>query len=95
MTQAEGEKQALILDAEARLEAARRDAEAQEVAAKASAEAMRLIAEAVKDNNSSAMFLLGDRYIQTLSKMSASDNSKIVVMPGDLVAAVKTLVGGK
>lgn len=95
VTQAEGEKQALILDAEARLEAARRDAEAQEVAAKASAEAMRLIAEAVKDNNSSAMFLLGDRYIQTLSKMSASDNSKIVVMPGDLVAAVKTLVGGK
>jgi regulator of protease activity HflC (stomatin/prohibitin superfamily) len=95
VTQAEGEKQALILDAEARLEAARRDAEAQEVAAKASAESVRLIAEAVKDNNSSAMFLLGDRYIQTLSKMSSSENSKIIVMPGDLVGAVKTLVGGK
>lgn len=95
VTQAEGEKQALILDAEARLEAARRDAEAQEVAAKASAESVRLIAEAVKENNSSAMFLLGDRYIQTLSKMSSSENSKIIVMPGDLVGAVKTLVGGK
>ncbi len=95
VTQAEGEKQALILDAEARLEAARRDAEAQEVAAKASAEAMRLISEAVKENNGSAMFLLGDRYIQSLSKMSASDNSKIVVMPGDLIGAVKTLIGSK
>jgi regulator of protease activity HflC (stomatin/prohibitin superfamily) len=95
VTQAEGEKQALILDAEARLEAARRDAEAQEVAAKASAEAIRLITEAVKENNSSAMFLLGDRYIQTLQKMSASDNSKIVVMPGDVIGAVRTLVGGK
>ncbi|PKO74077.1 MAG: hypothetical protein CVU21_25280, partial [Betaproteobacteria bacterium HGW-Betaproteobacteria-15] len=95
VTQAEGEKQALILDAEARLEAARRDAEAQEVAAKASAEAIRLITEAVKENNSSAMFLLGDRYIQTLQKMSASDNSKIVVMPGDVIGAVKNLVGGK
>jgi regulator of protease activity HflC (stomatin/prohibitin superfamily) len=95
VTQAEGEKQALILDAEARLEAARRDAEAQEVAAKASAEAMRLISEAVKENNGSAMFLLGDRYIQSLSKMSTSDNSKIVVMPGDLVSAVKTLIGSK
>ncbi|HWT28179.1 MAG TPA: SPFH domain-containing protein [Methylophilaceae bacterium] len=95
VTRAEGEKQSLILNAEARLEAARRDAEAQEVAAKASAESIRLIAEAVKDNNGSATFLLGDRYIQALQKMSNADNSKIVVMPGDLVSAVKALVGGK
>lgn len=95
VTRAEGEKQSLILNAEARLEAARRDAEAQKVAAEASAEAIRMIAEAVKDNNSSATFLLGDRYIQALQKMSASDNSKIVVMPGDVVSAVKALVGGK
>ena len=95
VTRAEGEKQSLILNAEARLEAARKDAEAQKVAADASAESIRLIAEAVKDNNSSATFLLGDRYIQALQKMSASENSKIVVMPGDLVSAVKALVGGK
>ncbi|HEY8119646.1 MAG TPA: SPFH domain-containing protein [Methylophilaceae bacterium] len=95
VTRAEGEKQSLILNAEARLEAARRDAEAQEVAAKASAESIRLIAEAVKENNSSATFLLGDRYIQALQKMSASENSKIVVMPGDVVSAVRALVGGK
>lgn len=95
VTEAEGAKQSLILNAEARLEAARKDAEAQMVAAKASAESIKFITEAVKENNASAMFLLGDRYITALQKMSASDNSKIVVMPGDLVSAVKSLVGGK
>lgn len=95
VTEAEGAKQSLILNAEARLEAARKDAEAQMVAARASAEAIKMIAEAVKENNSSATFLLGDRYIQSLQKMGDSPNSKIVVMPGDLVGAVKALVGGK
>jgi regulator of protease activity HflC (stomatin/prohibitin superfamily) len=95
VTEAEGDKQSLILNAEARLEAARKDAEAQMVAAKASAESIKFITEAVKENNASAMFLLGDRYITALQKMSASENSKIVVMPGDLVSAVKSLVGSK
>jgi regulator of protease activity HflC (stomatin/prohibitin superfamily) len=95
VTEAEGAKQSLILNAEARLEAARKDAEAQMVAAKASAESIKFITEAVKENNASAMFLLGDRYITALQKMSASANTKIVVMPGDLVGAVKSLVGGK
>jgi regulator of protease activity HflC (stomatin/prohibitin superfamily) len=95
VTEAEGAKQSLILNAEARLEAARKDAEAQMIAAKASAESIKFITEAVKENNSSAMFLLGDRYITALQKISASENSKIVMMPGDLVGAVKSLVGGK
>ncbi len=95
VTEAEGAKQALILNAEARLEAARKDAEAQMVAAKASGESIKFIAEAAKNNENSATFLLGDRYITALQKMSNSNNSKIVVMPGDLVGAVKNLVGGK
>jgi regulator of protease activity HflC (stomatin/prohibitin superfamily) len=95
VTRAEGDKQALILNAEARLEAARKDAEAQMVAAKASSESIKFITEAVKENNSSATFLLGDRYITAMQKLSDSSNSKIVVMPGDLVGAVKSLIGGK
>lgn len=94
VTEAEGAKQSLILNAEARLEAARKDAEAQMVAAKASAESIKFITEAVQENNTSAMFLLGDRYITALQKISDSDNSKIVVMPGDVVSAVKGLIGG-
>jgi len=95
VTRSEGEKQAVILNAEARLEAARKDAEAQKVAADASAEAMRLIGEAVRDSSSSATFLLGDRYIQAMQKLAASENSKTVVLPGDIVSAAKTLLGSK
>ncbi|MFM2435061.1 MAG: hypothetical protein RL063_1041 [Pseudomonadota bacterium] len=95
VTEAEGAKQSLILNAEARLEAARKDAEAQMIAANASAESIKFITAAMKENNTAAMFLLGDRYITALQKMSTSENSKIVVMPGDLTAAIKGLVGGK
>jgi len=95
VTEAEGAKEALILNAEARLEAARKDAEAQMVAAKASGESIKFIAAAAKGNENSATFLLGDRYISSLQKMANSSNSKTVVMPGDLVGAVKSLVGGK
>lgn len=94
VTRAEGEKQSLILNAEARLEAARRDAEAQKVAAAASAESIRLIAQAVKEDSNSATFLLGDRYITALQNLSTKNNSKVVVMPGDIIGAVKSLVGG-
>ena len=95
VTEAEGAKEALILNAEARLEAARKDAEAQMVAAKASGEAIKFIAVAAKGNPDSATFLLGDRYITSLQKMANSNNSKTIVMPGDLIGAVKNLVGGK
>lgn len=93
VTEAEGAKQSLILNAEARLEAARKDAEAQMVAAQASAKAIQFITQAAKENQDSAMFLLGDRYIQSLQKMADSNNSKLVVMPGDLVGAVKSIIG--
>jgi regulator of protease activity HflC (stomatin/prohibitin superfamily) len=93
VTRAEGEKQSLILNAEARLEAARKDAEAQMVAAKASSESIKFITEAIKGNDTSATFLLGDRYIQSMQKLADSNNSKIVLVPGDLVSAVKNLIG--
>ena len=95
ITRSEGEKAAIILNAEARLEAARKDAEGQQVAANASAESIRMIAAAVQENNSAATFLLGDRYITAMNRLSSSANAKIVVMPGDVVSAVKALVGGK
>lgn len=94
VTRAEGDKQSLILNAEARLEAARKDAEAQMVAAKASSESIKFITEAIRGNDNSATFLLGDRYIEAIQKMANSSNSKIVLVPGDLVGAVKSLVGG-
>lgn len=93
VTEAEGAKQALILNAEAKLEAARKEAEAQMVTAKASAQAIQFIAEYANDNRDSATFLLGDRYINALEEMSQSNNSKVVVMPGDLISSVKSILG--
>ncbi|MFW5431181.1 MAG: SPFH domain-containing protein [Methylophilaceae bacterium] len=94
VTEAEGAKEALILNAEARLEAARKDAEAQMVAAKASGESIKFIAAAAKTNADSATFLLGDRYIAAMQKMASANNSKLVLLPGDLIGAVKNLTGG-
>lgn len=92
VTKAEGAKQAAILEAEARLAAAKLDAEGQNVAAKASAISVKTIADALDGNLEAGKFLLGDRYIQTLSKLSTSDNAKVVLMPGDLGSAIKSMI---
>ncbi len=93
-TMAEGKKNAMILEADGKLEAAKREAEAQITLAKASAEAIRDISETIQDKELPAMFLLGDRYINTLEKMSQSENSKFVIYPADLQGAIKGMLGG-
>lgn len=95
VTRAEGLKTAAILEADGRLEASRRDAEAQVVLAEASQAAIDKVTMAVKDNELPVMFLLGEKYIDAVSKASSSQNSKLVILPADLPAALKGLVGGK
>ncbi|HHH19964.1 MAG TPA: SPFH/Band 7/PHB domain protein [Campylobacterales bacterium] len=92
-TTAEGNKNAAILEAKGELEAAKLEAEAQIALAQASATAIELISEAVQDKEIPAMFLLGDRYINTLEKMSESPNSKFVVYPADIQASIKGMLG--
>lgn len=92
VTRAEGEKQAAILQAEARLEAARRDADAQVTLAEASAEAIKRVGAAIGTEAAPMSYLLGERYIDALSKLAQSDNSKIVLIPGDLQEALKGLL---
>lgn len=94
VTTAEGEKNAMILKAEGELEAAKREAEAQITLANASAEAIRVISENIQDKELPAMFLLGDRYINTLQQISTSQNSKFVIYPADLQGAIKGMLGG-
>lgn len=84
VTRAEGDKQSAILGAEARLEAAKRDANAQVSLATASAEAIRRVADAIGSNSAPMMFILGEKYINALERLSASDNAKVVVLPADL-----------
>lgn len=93
VTRAEGDKQAQILEAEGRLEASRRDAEAEVVLAQASQKAIQLVTEAIGDNQLPVVYLLGEKYVNTLQNLSGSDNSKMVVLPADLPAAVKGMMG--
>ena len=92
-TTAEGNKNAAILEADGKLEAAKREAQAQIALANASAEAIRMISDNIKDKELPAMFLLGDRYINSLEKMAESPNSKFVIYPADLQGAIKGMLG--
>lgn len=93
VTRAGGEKEAQILEAEGRLEASRRDAEAQVVLAKASQRAIQMVTEAIGESETPVVYLLGEKYINVLSELSSSDNSKTVVLPADLPVAVRGMMG--
>lgn len=92
-TTAEGNKNAAILEADGKLAAAEREAKAQIVLANASAEAIKMISDNIQDKELPAMFLLGDRYINSLEKISESPNSKFVIYPADLQGAIKGMLG--
>jgi len=92
-TTAEGNKNAAILEADGKLAAAQREAQAQIALANASAEAIAKIASSIQGQELPAMFLLGDRYITSLEKISRSQNSKFVIYPADLQGAVKGMLG--
>ncbi len=93
VTRAEGAKQAMILEAEGRLESAKRDAVAQVTLAESSAQAIKNVASAVGDRDTPMLFLLGEKYIQALDKMSVSQNSKIVVLPADIQETLRGILG--
>ena len=92
-TTAEGNKNAAILEADGKLAAAEREAKAQITLANASAEAIKMISENIQDKELPAMFLLGDRYINSLEEISKSANSKFVIYPADLQGAIKGMLG--
>lgn len=94
VTKAEGEKQAAILEADGRLEASKRDGEAKIVLANASAKSIQLVTESVKGGDElPVMYLLGEKYIESIGELSTSDNSKTVVYPADLANAFKGMFG--
>ncbi|MBD3800229.1 MAG: SPFH/Band 7/PHB domain protein [Campylobacterales bacterium] len=93
VTMADGNKNAAILEAEGKLEAAKLEAQAQVALATASAEAIARISESIQERELPAMFLLGDRYIAALEKLSESENGKFVVYPADIQQAVKGMLG--
>jgi regulator of protease activity HflC (stomatin/prohibitin superfamily) len=93
VTRAEGLKTAAILEADGRLEASRRDAEAQVVLAQASQRSIEMITTAVADKELPVMYLLGERYVDAIKQMASAENGKVVLLPGDLQAAVRGMFG--
>jgi len=93
VTRADGEKQSAILSAEGRLEASKRDAEAQVVLANASKQSIQAVTESIADKELPAMYLLGQRYIEAIETAASAENSKTILLPADLHAAIKGLLG--
>lgn len=93
VTRADGDKQAAILEAEGNLEASRRDAEAQVVLAKASQEAIQLVSNAIGDKEMPVVYLLGEKYINSIDSLSNSENAKTLVFPADIPAAIQGMMG--
>lgn len=93
VTKAEGEKQATILRAEARLEASRRDAEAQVLLAEASAKSIEVVARASSGADTSLAYLLGEKYVKSITQLASSENAKSVILPADIMETARGLMG--
>lgn len=93
VTRADGEKQAAILEAEGRFEASKRDAQAKIVLAEASQRAIEKVAEAIQDKELPVMYLLGEKYIESIRDISTSENGKTILLPADIPAAVRGIMG--
>jgi len=93
VTRADGEKSAAILEAEGRLEASKRDAEAQVVLAEASQVSIGKVTGAIQGNELPVMYILGEKYVDAMTAMATSDNAKTIILPADLPAALKGMLG--
>lgn len=92
VTRADGEKTAAILEADGRLEASRRDAKAKVLLAEGTREALVKVTDAIQDKELPAMYLLGEKYVEAMRNISESGNSKIIVLPADIPAAVRGIL---
>ncbi|BCR04705.1 membrane protein [Desulfuromonas versatilis] len=93
VTKADGEKQAAILQAEGRFEASKRDAQAKIVLAQASQQAIEKVAQAIQEKELPVVYLLGEKYIEAVKGLSESPNGKTILLPADIPAAVRGIMG--
>ena len=92
--EAEGPKQAAILEAEGRKESAFRDAEARERLAQAEARATLMLSEAIGKGDVKAInYFVAQKYVEAITKLAASPNQRVLLMPLDTSGLVGTLAG--
>jgi regulator of protease activity HflC (stomatin/prohibitin superfamily) len=94
VTRADGHKAAAVLEAEGRMEASKRDAQAKVVLAEGTQRAIQKVTEAIQQNTLPVVYLLGEKYVDALESIAGSPNSKVVIMPADVPAAIRGLMGG-
>ena len=65
------------------------------VLAEATQRAITKVTEAITDKELPAMYLLGEKYINSIEKMASSPNAKTVLLPADLPSALRGILGAK
>jgi regulator of protease activity HflC (stomatin/prohibitin superfamily) len=91
---AEGEKQAAILRAEGEKEAAFMEAEARIRTAEAEARATQVVSDAIAGGNIHALhYFVAQKYVDGLAQLSASPNSKVIMMPVEATSVLGALEG--
>jgi hypothetical protein len=91
---AQGEREAEILRAQGLREAAFLEAEARERAAEADAKATEVVSKAIAAGDIQAIqFFLGQKYVEALQTIGASDNSKLVLMPLEAAGVTGAIAG--
>lgn len=92
VTRAEGDRQAQQLKADAELYTAQRQAEARRALAEADAYATTTVGEAIRANGQPAIdFEIMKQQINSVAEIAKSGNSKLIVIPTDIVKSLGTL----
>ena len=91
---AEGHKQAAILEAEGKRQAAFLESEARERQAEAEAKATMMVSQAIAKGNVQAInYFVAQKYIDALGKLSASENTKVIMMPLEASNVIGSVAG--
>jgi regulator of protease activity HflC (stomatin/prohibitin superfamily) len=91
---AEGEKQSAILKAEGEREAAFKEAEARERLAQAEARATAMVSKAIAEGNGQAInYFVAQKYVDALTAIGQSENSKVVMMPLEASGVIGSVAG--
>lgn len=91
---AEGEKKAAVLRAEGEKEAAFLEAEARERRAEAEARATDMVSKAIQNGNLQAVnYFVAQKYVEGLTQLAASPNSKVIMLPIEATSILGALEG--
>jgi regulator of protease activity HflC (stomatin/prohibitin superfamily) len=89
VTQAEGEKQAIQLRADATLYESQKQAEAKKILADAEAYAVAAVSKAIRDGSNSAVeFEIKKIQASAIQELAKGTNTKLVILPSDVLSSL-------